>query len=210
MSFWKNMSAAVRGKKNEKEEAANQIATAPADLDNLKIGAYVTFAFLPLQENISGQTLEITATRSFTLLDGETIRYAELDDGAFYLRKEGRKIEILQEFENTDIFTESVDDAFFDVLQLDDNEWEIQGGVSVVVDNETEFEMLEDQAWANAGTYRIVKDVMAAKLNGKKVRYIRSKASDGKSFISVYYVDGGETFISASCLVEKDDVEING
>lgn len=210
MSFWKNMSAAIRGNKNEKEEAANQIATAPADLDNLKKGAFVTFAFLPMQEELSGQTLEITNTRSFQLLDGEVIRYAELDHGAFYLRKEGRKVEILQEFENNEEFTECVNEEFFDVLHLDEHEYEEQNGVQVVVDNETKFEVVENIGWASEGIYRTVRDVMAAKVDGKPIRYIRAKASDGKSLISVFYENGGDTFISSSTLLEISDVEFSG
>lgn len=210
MSFWKNIGAAIRGNKHEKEEAENEVVTAPASLDNMKVGSFAEFSYLPEQPEISGQSMEITAVRSFRLLDGELLTYAELENGAFFIRKEGRKVEVLQEYENNDEFLEAVNDDFHDVLYLDDHEWEVQDGVEVVVDNETEFHMDEDLGWAKTGKYRTVRDVMAAKFEGRKIRYIRSKSSDGQSFISVFYENGGDTFISSSCLVEVRDVEFIG
>lgn len=210
MGFWKNMNTAFRGKKSEEEEAANTIATAPADIDNMRVGAYVTFGFLPLQENISGQTMEITATRVFKLLNGDSLRYAELDNGAFFIRKEGRNVEVLQEFEDNDAFLECVDDDFYEVLHLDDDEWEIQDGVEVITDNQTVFEMTEDHGWALTGKYRTIKDVKAAEHDGQTIRYIRAKSSNGKSFVSIFYDNGGDTFISGSCVLPTEDVEFNG
>ena len=219
MGFFNTLATAFRGRQHEKEALKNEVVSAPASLGNLKVGAFVEFGFLPNHDQLSKTTKEITGIRSFVLLDNEVITYAELDDGDFYLRKEGKKVEVLQEFENNDDFIESVDEQFMDVLELEDDEWEykdedetsnVDDRICVVVNNQTEYEVTSAIGWAKVGVYRTVQDVMSAKIDGKRIRYIRSKSSDGSSYISVYYVNGGETFISSSTLLNKSDVDFVG
>lgn len=212
MGFFKNMSALFRGKQAEKEAKENEVVTAPASLTNMKVGAFVDFGFLPEHENISGQSMSITATRTFNLGKFGKVTYAELDHGAYYIRQEKNKVEVLREFESNDAFLEVVDEDFYEMLQLDDDEWyEDDDGVRIVHNNETEFSLVDEFEFLTVGKYRTVRDVMAAKLDGQNVRFIRTASDDRQRFITVFYDEaGGDTYISGSFLINASDVEFNG
>ena len=158
---------------------------------------------------LSGNTFCITGFRIFELNDHNTIEYAELDNGIFYLRKEGRKIEILTDYEDNDAFIENVNfEQFNEVLRLEDDEvQEDENGDGFIVDNQNSFMMNKSLNFALEGNYRVINDVLMAKLDGEQVRFIRAKLGNGKSFISVFYKDGGDTTISSSCILEPESAE---
>ncbi len=209
MGFFKQLNTIFRGKKHEKEAAKNEIATAPTSIDNLKVGGFIEFGFLPLIEEISGKSFTITGNKVFTLHTGEVIEYAELEHGEYFVRREGKYLEVLTEIDDNEAFIEAVEDNFFDVLTIDEGEYHINDDDQKVISgNETMFELHTDFQKLKAGVYRTVKDDISVQLEGVHgdVRFLRAKSNDGQNYITLFYVDGGETFINESVVVKLSDV----
>lgn len=189
-------------KKKKKEEEPVK----PATLDNLKVGAFIEFDYFDVSE-LSKKSVEIKDNVKFSL-PNKSYDFVDIDN-YFYLRKfDSQKIEIMLELSNPQDLLDSVDEDFYGLLEIDENEI-LENGHSVeLVSNERNFTINAPSTdWLQEGTYYRIDDTIDASFGGKECRFFRFKSADGQSFISSVTFEGGETYFYLSRVFPKRVVE---
>ena len=189
-------------KKKKKEEEPVK----PATLDNLKVGAFIEFDYFDVSE-LSKKSVEIKDNVKFSL-PNKSYDFVDIDN-YFYLRKfDSQKIEIMLELSNPQDLLDSVDEDFYGLLEIDENEI-LENGHSVeLVSNERNFTINAPSTdWLQEGTYYRIDDTIDASFGGTECRFFRFKSADGQSFISSVTFEGGETYFYLSRVFPKRVVE---
>lgn len=211
MGFFDLFNTFRKGKKNDLEDAKKAEQLSPTTIDNLQIGGNVMFSFLPLLDDLSENSATITGNMNFKIEqpDGDPIHvnYASLDD-TFFIRKEGNKVEVMKEIEDIETFLQVAGDAFNDIMEID-FETEVEEtseGFPLLTENQKNCTLSDKFDWLSEGQYNVTQDSLVAKVDNKDIRFLRLKSMDKKNFITLFSVDGGETFIYESVLLNKSDV----
>lgn len=213
MGMFDGISKIFSGKKQEKEDEANQVVEAPTSITNLKVGGYVEFPliFKPefLGEMISEKTFEITSHMKLRLNNKSTISFAEMDHGEFYIAKNKNKLEIIKFFEhNEDVINAANIDELDPILQLDDDEIvELSDGTVVIQSNEKHFHMESELGLLVEGQYSVQQHLVDCFLDSDEIRYIKAKSISDNVFMLIFVKMGGEIIIAQSTTIPLDDIQ---
>lgn len=174
---------------NKKEEVENVRVPSFKELQKDDTIQFNTF-YDELLSGYSEKFMKITSELKYSGLP----TWFELEYGELYLKNDGKKVELLKQFDNTDDFVNNVDmEVVNELLNLDDGE--IVDGE--IVSRDREIPVINDSGFMKAGLYNVCKDTFV-KLNGEEVRYIQAKTADSANFIYIVIKAQGETLIYAS------------
>lgn len=181
MSFFKNLFG------GKKEEAVREVT-----VDNLQKGDTVSFPSLyteDLREYHDGVfTIEDTLT-----LGGGIPQWLMLKDD-LWVKKNGKSLEIIRQFADTDDFVENVDmDVVSMIINAED-------------DYSNDIPVTNSHSFLVEGDYKVQKDTDVS-YNGTPARYIEAKTTDSSRYIYIIILESGETFIFESVL--KDLIEFS-
>lgn len=189
-----------------KKKKKNEEIIQPASLDNLKVGAFIEFDYFEVSD-LSKKSVEIKDNVRFSL-PNKNYDFVDIDN-YFYLRKfDSQKIEVMLELSNPQDLLDSVDEDFYNLLEIDESEIFENGSSVELVSNERNFTVSAPSTdWLQEGTYYRVDDTIDASFRGKECRFFRFKSSDGQFFISSVTFEGGETYFYLSKVLPKRVIE---
>jgi len=120
-----------------KKKKKNEEIIQPASLDNLKVGAFIEFDYFEVSD-LSKKSVEIKDNVRFSL-PNKNYDFVDIDN-YFYLRKfDSQKIEVMLELSNPQDLLDSVDEDFYNLLEIDESEIFENGSSVELVSNGSSF-----------------------------------------------------------------------
>lgn len=172
----------------KKEEEVREVT-----IDNLQKGDTVSFPSF-YTEDLREYHDAVFAIESTLSLGSGLPQWLTLKDDDLWVKKNGKYLELIRKFQDTDDFVNNVDmDVVSMIINAED-------------DYSNDLPVLQNHSFLVEGDYKVQKDT-EVKYNGTDARYIEAKTTDSMRYIYIIILESGETFIYESQL--KDIMEFS-
>jgi hypothetical protein len=180
MSVWQSFKSLWKSTDDTQPEIVDKTVL------NVSTGNFLIFSYTDF-EGISEQSLELKSKKDATFQSGKKLSYFKLGlEGMFYRALSEDEIEIMRPLSDMDSFLGLVGDDFNEFMNIDEDEFSVDGsGNEVINSNEKSFELSDDLSWLQKGKYFLTHDEAETEFDSMTCRFSRLRTMDKKRVITI-------------------------